>query len=103
MLGSPPVRGTAPFGGDDRIELGAQPFLVRAHEGEKSVVDRGSDQLVGERVAGCRVHGHHLPFRESAPPQALMTLWVSVPVLIVILRGFAFSATGIRSVSTPFS
>jgi hypothetical protein len=60
-----PLWESAPFGGDDRIELGAQPFLVRAHEGEKFVVDRGPDQLVGERVAGCRVHGHHLPFERA--------------------------------------
>ncbi len=37
---------------------------------------------------------------QRAEPQALMTLWSSAP-LMAILRGFAFSATGISNRNTP--
>jgi hypothetical protein len=60
------LRGIGPLGGDDRIELGAQPCLVRAHQVQELVIDRRRRLLFGHLVVvkGCR-HDRHLRLEES--------------------------------------
>jgi hypothetical protein len=96
-------------GGDDRVELGVQEPGVRADEvGECLRGAAGRRFAVPEGCTlGCGVvgHGRCPPGRSGAGwGQALICLRsVSVLPVMVILRGLAFSAIGIRRVSTPAS
>ena len=81
-----------PFGGDDRVELGPHQFLVGAEQFDELLV-RGE----GGVAIACSGRGH-----DAHPAQALITCRSSA-LVTVILRGLAFSATGICKVSTPLS
>jgi len=81
-----------PLGRNDLLELGPEQLLVAAHQVEKRIGFRGRGRLSG-RSTRC---GH----RRSREAQALMACFSS-SVLIMILRGFACSATGMRNVRTP--
>lgn len=93
-----PVRRRAgPFGSDDRVELRLYELVVGTDQIEELLV--AATRNVTARVGvGYRAH------RASLPAQALMACRSPSPLLTMeILRGLAFSATGILRVSTPAS
>jgi hypothetical protein len=108
------VGGVGEVGGDDRVELGAQQLVVRADEvGERRGGIRGGRRFPGAQVHGvggpkCGVLGHtaalpRLTVEGSVGAQALICLCPLSAFAMEILRGLAFSAIGIRRVSTPAS
>ena len=78
-------------GGDDRVELCPEQFLVGAEQFEELSPVLGSTLV----PLGC------IAF--TAAGQALIACRSAPLLLIAILRGLACSATGIFSVSTPES
>ncbi|GAA2535384.1 hypothetical protein GCM10010210_00560 [Pseudonocardia hydrocarbonoxydans] len=109
------------IGGDDRVELGGQQFPIGADEigpGRGGVSRRPArvEQRPGGRGFDCRPvgccglecevpdHVVALPVADPTDPartQALICRCALSASVMLILRGFAFSAIGIRRVSTP--
>ncbi len=83
-------RQSTPLRGDDSVELRPDQLLVGQDQHKKL--------FLGSRVAP-GIRGRH----DVAAAQALMVRRSSLLLVIEILRGFAFSATGIFKVSTPVS
>ena len=94
-------RTARPLTRDDGVELRPEQLLIGAHQLEELVIKGAREPGPVIASAGpCSRCGEH---GASPPGQALMACWPAGWLLISILRGFACSATGIFSVSTPAS